>query len=146
MMLKMYSSSSHSRCRLVCFFIRTDLEKLSITSLAPQWILCSEWVPSEWESKQLIYNPQEFIKSCEVKNWVFVRNKSIEICFRFNIAFFNEKVAWIRREICTEQALFTRQKQSKVVLNQYTRDGLFHWRKRYYGLWTVILARSDVYS
>ncbi len=29
-------------------------EKNSITSLAHQWILCSEWVPSEWESKQLI--------------------------------------------------------------------------------------------
>ncbi len=33
--------------------IETDLEKFSITSLAHQWILCSEWVPSEWESKQL---------------------------------------------------------------------------------------------
>ncbi len=32
----------------------TDVEKCSITSLAHQWILCSEWVPSEWESKQLI--------------------------------------------------------------------------------------------
>ncbi len=29
-------------------------EKNSITSLAHQWILCSDWVPSEWESKQLI--------------------------------------------------------------------------------------------
>ncbi len=28
-------------------------DKFSITSLAHQWILCSEWVPSEWESKQL---------------------------------------------------------------------------------------------
>ncbi len=36
------------------FFIRTDLEKFNIASLAHQWILCSEWVPSEWESKQLI--------------------------------------------------------------------------------------------
>ncbi len=40
----------------------TDLEKFSITSLAHQWILCSEWVPSEWETKQLIKkhhnNPQ----------------------------------------------------------------------------------------
>ncbi len=35
-------------------FIRTDLEKCSITSFANQWILCSEWVPSEWESKQRI--------------------------------------------------------------------------------------------
>ncbi len=31
-------------------------EQISITSLAHQWILCSEWVPSEWESKQLIKN------------------------------------------------------------------------------------------
>ncbi len=38
--------------------IRTDLEKISITSLAQQWILCSEWVPSEWESKQLIKTSQ----------------------------------------------------------------------------------------
>ncbi len=47
----MYSPSSCPRCRWVCFFIRTDLEKISITSLAHQWILCSEWVPSEWEYK-----------------------------------------------------------------------------------------------
>ncbi len=38
----------------VCFFIKTDLEKCSITSLGQQWIFCSEWVPSEKESKQLI--------------------------------------------------------------------------------------------
>ncbi len=25
-----------------------DLEKRCIISLAHQWILCSEWVPSEW--------------------------------------------------------------------------------------------------
>ncbi len=30
----------------------------SITSLAHQWTLCSEWVPSEWESKQLIKTSQ----------------------------------------------------------------------------------------
>ncbi len=49
----MYSPSGHPRC-FFSFFNRTDLEKCSITSLAHQWILCSEWVPSEWESKQLI--------------------------------------------------------------------------------------------
>ncbi len=53
-LLKMYSTSGHPRCRWVCFFIRTDLDKFCITSLAHQWIFCSEWVPSEWESKQLI--------------------------------------------------------------------------------------------
>ncbi len=51
---KMYSPSDHPRCRWVCFFMWTDLEKCSITSLACCLILCSEWVPSEWESKQLI--------------------------------------------------------------------------------------------
>ncbi len=53
-LLTMYSPSGHPRCRWVCFFMGIDLEKFSITSLAHQWIVCSEWVPSEWESKQLI--------------------------------------------------------------------------------------------
>ncbi len=53
-LLKIYSPSGHWRCKWVCFFIRTDLEKFSIASLTHQWTLCSEWVPSEWESKQLI--------------------------------------------------------------------------------------------
>ncbi len=35
------------------FVSSLDLEKFSITSLAYQWIFCSEWVPSEWEFKQL---------------------------------------------------------------------------------------------
>ncbi len=52
--LKMSSPSGDPRCRWVCFFIRTDLETFSMTSLVHQWIICSEWVPSEWESKQLI--------------------------------------------------------------------------------------------
>ncbi len=36
------------------FVSSSDLEKCSIPSLSHQWSLCSEWVPSEWESKQLI--------------------------------------------------------------------------------------------
>ncbi len=32
------------------FVSSSDLEKLHITSLAHKWIICSEWVPSEWES------------------------------------------------------------------------------------------------
>ncbi len=47
-LLKIYSPSGHPKCWWVCFFIRSDLEKCSIASLAHQWILCSEWVPSEW--------------------------------------------------------------------------------------------------
>ncbi len=38
------------------FLIGIDLEKFSSTSLVHQRILCSEWVPSEWEFKQLIKN------------------------------------------------------------------------------------------
>ncbi len=33
-------------------------EECSIASLTHQWMLCSEWVPSEWESKQLIKHQQ----------------------------------------------------------------------------------------
>ncbi len=50
-------------------------------------MLCSEWVPSEWESKQLIKRhnntqvihttPVHQLMSCEEKNCVFERNKSI---------------------------------------------------------------------
>ncbi len=34
-------------CGQVCFIIRTHLGKGSITLLDYQWIVCSEWVPSE---------------------------------------------------------------------------------------------------
>ncbi len=46
----MFSISDHTRCRWVCFFIR----KFSIVSFVRQCILCSEWVPSEWESDKNI--------------------------------------------------------------------------------------------
>ncbi len=36
------------------FSIGTDLKKCRVTSLAQQWMLCSEWVPSEWESDKNI--------------------------------------------------------------------------------------------
>ncbi len=55
--------------------------QFSILSLAQKWILCSEWVPSEWESKQLIKTSQ-VIHITPVINYVsvkwkaaFVRNK-----------------------------------------------------------------------
>ncbi len=34
------------------------LEKCVSASVSQQWMLCSEWVPSEWESKQLIKTSQ----------------------------------------------------------------------------------------
>uniref|UniRef100_A0A673M3A4 Uncharacterized protein n=1 Tax=Sinocyclocheilus rhinocerous TaxID=307959 RepID=A0A673M3A4_9TELE len=37
----------HPKIKVICFYIRTDLEKFNIASLAHQWIICSECVPSE---------------------------------------------------------------------------------------------------
>ncbi len=50
--MKLFWKCAHSQAfkNAVCFFIRTDLEKFSITWHARQWILCSEWVPSEIRS------------------------------------------------------------------------------------------------
>ncbi len=45
-LLNIYSLSGHPRCRAVCFFIRTGLDKCIIALFAHQWILCSKWVPS----------------------------------------------------------------------------------------------------
>ncbi len=50
--LKMCSPSGH--VDVDEFVSSADLEKCIIASLSQQWMLCSEWVPSEWESKQLI--------------------------------------------------------------------------------------------
>ncbi len=44
--MKMSSPSGRPRCRRVCS--SSDFEKCCIISLAQQWMLCSEWVPSEW--------------------------------------------------------------------------------------------------
>ncbi len=79
--MKMCSSSDHPRRRWVCFFIRTDLEKSSIKSLVHQWMLCSEWVPLEWESKQLIIiiihsTPVHQLMSWEAKNCMFVKEQT----------------------------------------------------------------------
>ncbi len=64
----------------------SDLEKCSIASLAHQWILCGEWVPSEWASKQLINTsevihtpPVHQLMSWEEKSYV-PGKKSISCC------------------------------------------------------------------
>ncbi len=83
-LLKMFWPSGHPRCRWVCIFIGTDLEKISITSHAHQWILCNEWVPSEWEPIQLMktsqvvdMTPVHLFISCKAHSCVFVINRSI---------------------------------------------------------------------
>ncbi len=63
-LLKIYSPSVHQRSGWVCFFIR-------FVEVSQQWMLCSEWVPSEWESDKNITVHQ--LTSGEDKRW----NKSI---------------------------------------------------------------------
>ncbi len=74
----MLSVSGHPRCRQVFFsLIGTDLEKYIITTLAHQWILCSEWVPSEWvqtADKNLTIPDNQLTSSSEKLN---LRNKCI---------------------------------------------------------------------
>ncbi len=54
------------------FVSLSDLGKCRILSLAQQWILCSEWVPSEWESKQLIkhHNDPQVIQGFRIQGFI----------------------------------------------------------------------------
>ncbi len=62
------------------FVSSSDLEKCSIASVSQQWMLCSEWVPSEWESKQLIKTSQ-VIHTTPVHQLTFGEEKSY-ICMK----------------------------------------------------------------
>ncbi len=104
--------------------------------------------------------PVHQLTSWEDKSCVFERNKSIikpflpsnchfQLKYEYDIAFLsglNQERNMHRSNTVYEQ------KQSKTALNicvcgfwweRTTGDGLFHWSKRYYGLWSRILAGSD---
>ncbi len=74
--------------------------------------------------------------SCEVQLCMFVRNKYIiKTSFIHNIAFSSKKMSRLNQE-----ENMHRPKEPKTVLNKYIgrkQDGLFHWRKHYYELWTL---------
>ncbi len=63
------------------FVSSSDSEKCSITSLVHQWMPCSEWVPSEWES-----------------------DKNITIIHIIMLPPVKNGPVRIRREICTDQS------------------------------------------
>ncbi len=79
--MNMCSASGRPRCRWVCFFIRFVEMCLSNGCSAvngcrqneSQWMLCSEWVPSEWESDTNITiihtTPVHQLTSGEDKRW-----------------------------------------------------------------------------
>ncbi len=59
----------------------------NLVSLAHQRVLCSEWVPSEWESKKNITiihtTPVHQLTSCEAKNCV--RKKQIHLTLNYHL-------------------------------------------------------------
>ncbi len=92
------SPSGYPRCRSVCFFIGTDLDKCSIILLAHQRIPCSEWVPSELEFTQLKKkhhnNPQVY--GLQSINWHLVKWKSVYVCNKSIInVFLTSTSVWI---------------------------------------------------
>ncbi len=113
----MYSLSGHPRCRWVSSLEQIWKKKL-ITRLAHQWILCSEWVPSEQLMKNIT-----IIHMTPVMQKLRVCYKSIvkDIFNFFNFSFYpaklrvpypeycflqwNSCLASIRREMCTDQTL-----------------------------------------
>ncbi len=65
--------------KITCFLFLLFLHQVWI-NVSQQWMLCSEWVPSEWESDKNITiihtTPVHQLTSGEDKRCVFVRNKS----------------------------------------------------------------------
>ncbi len=58
------------------FVPSSDLEKCRIASLTHQWMLCSEWVPSEWDSDKNI----TIIHTTPVHQFMFWEAKSWNKC------------------------------------------------------------------
>ncbi len=131
-----------------------------ISSLSHQWILCSEWVPSEWESKQLIKhhnNPQVIhttpvhqLTSGEDKSWNKFSIKTFLTQIRVHN---NASLQWksaspvvshikIQPHICLQLFCLVNAAWSvQIYLLTQTRT-LFHWRKHYYWLWSHILVTN----
>ncbi len=112
-------------------------------------MLCSEWVPSEWESDKNITiihtTPVHQLTSGEDKSW----NKSSIKMLLTKTRVHNpvEKVFW--SESGEKSAPFTSQNSSKqicgwILMWDTTGDALFHWRTCYYGLWTQCILVKNV--
>ncbi len=157
----MFSSSGHPRCRWVCFFIGTDLDKFSITALMDplQWMGAVRMRVQTADKYIICNNPHDSssLVFCGLKMYVFIINKPIIKTFltcRKNISPLSiillssvKKVSRLNQERNLHRSSRVyKQNQSKPVLNKYvvgfwcertTGDWLFHWRKCYHGLWTM---------
>ncbi len=110
------------------------------------YITCSPMDPLQWMGAVRMRvqtaeknNPQVIhmtsvhqLTPCEVKSWMFLRNKFIiNMSSINNSAFSNKKkkwVVWIRREICSDEVLFTSQ-QSKMMdlMDLFLTNAVFDW-------------------
>ncbi len=128
-LLKISSPSGQPRSRFV-FYQGNNFEKLSITSLAQQWILCSEWVPSErvqTADKNITVThttPFPQLTSYEVKSCMFIRNKSIiktfllqTISLKYESPVYN--ITFSSGKVVSSELRENTQKPSKTVLNKY---------------------------
>ncbi len=82
--------------------------------MSHQRILCSEWVPSEWESKQIKKKSASPVIS-HIK---------------------------IHPHLCLELFCLVNSAWSVQISLLIQTRTLFHWRKSYYGLWTRILVKN----
>ncbi len=92
------------------FVSSSDLEKCSIALLSQQWMLCSEWVPSEWESKQLIKTSQYQLFGL-YSEWVPSEFESKQLIKTSQYQLFGLYSEWVPSEFESKQLIKTSQYQ-----------------------------------
>ncbi len=114
-------------------FIRTDLEKCSFTSLAHQWTLYSEWVPSKRESIQLINHSRPSVNVLRSEKLLCLQetNPSLKQFITSYCCFWLIYLSLNHNSSSSEGHLFW-----------CRRDNFCYWRKCY-GLWTGILIVNN---
>ncbi len=150
------SPSGHPRCKWVCFFIVQQIWR----NLSMHYISCSPVDPLQCmgafrmrvqtadKNITVVHKtPVHHLTSCKVKSCMFVRKKSIKMLLMSNKSFILfsplKKLSHLNRERNMHRSnTIYKWKQSKTALNKYfggfrcertAENGLFSWRKRYYG-------------
>ncbi len=130
--------------QLKCQFLHQIWRNMSVFQ---QWMLCSEWVPSEWESDKNITiihtTPVHQLMSGEAKSW----NKSIKTfstpMWVHNNTSSSEQVhlllSHIKVQPCISLELFwlVNGAWSVQISLLIQTIHFFHWRMQYYELWTL---------
>ncbi len=111
---------------------RADLEICTITWLSHQWILCSEWVPSEWVLAGDKKHHNQQLMSCETKTSIHLSIILLSSAKKKKVlSESGETKAQIKQSLHWK----TVQNSSEQICQWILRDNrrwLFHWRKCYY--------------